>query len=387
MTRAVPRRLFILVSSLVLIEVMFYSVLSPLLPYYVRHLHESKAAAGILTASYAIGALVSAIPAGLIVGRVGARRGAVSGMFLLGATCLAFGFADSIYALDAARFVQGVASSFIWTGGLTWLVVESSAERRGEVVGGVLGIAIAGSALGPVVGAIAELAGPKLAFSCLAGAIITLALVALAAPQPPVGERHPARELLRAVGRDRRMLAGMWFTTLGALMFGVLSVLGPLQLSALGAGTLGIAATFFVSSVLEAFASPVIGRASDRRGSMPVVRLSLASASLAALLLALPQTLWLFAPAILVAALCFGAAWVPASSLLSKGAEARGIDLSIAYALWNMAWAAGQTVGAGLGARIAQATSDAVPYVLLSALSLATLVVITRRRSRISGAA
>ena len=294
-TRAVPRRLFILVSSLVLIEVMFYSVLSPLLPYYVRHLHESKAAAGVLTASYAIGALVSAIPAGLIVGRVGARRGAVSGMFLLGATCLAFGFADSIYALDAARFVQGVASSFIWTGGLTWLVVESSSERRGEVVGSVLGIAIAGSALGPVVGAIAELAGPKLAFSCLAAAIITLALVALAAPQPPVGERHPARELLRAVGRDRRMLAGMWFTTLGALMFGVLSVLGPLQLSALGAGTLGIAATFFVSSVLEAIASPVIGRASDRRGPMPVVRLSLASASLAALLLPLPQTLWLFA--------------------------------------------------------------------------------------------
>ena len=164
---------------------MFYSVLSPLLPYYVRHLHESKAGAGVLTASYAIGTLVTAIPAGLVVGRIGARRGTLAGMFLLGATCLAFGFADSIYALDAARFIQGIAGSFIWTGGLSWLIVESSGERRGEVVGGVLGIAIAGSALGPVVGSIAELAGPKLAFSCLTAVILALGVVALAEAEPP----------------------------------------------------------------------------------------------------------------------------------------------------------------------------------------------------------
>jgi MFS family permease len=379
MTQAVPRRLFILVSSVVLIEVMFYSVLSPLLPYYVHHLHESKAAAGILTASYAIGALLTAIPAGLVVGRVGARRATATGLFLLGATCLAFGFADSPSTLDTARFIQGAASSFIWTGGLSWLVVESSAERRGEIIGSVLGIAIAGSALGPVVGSIAELAGPKPAFACLTAVIFTLGLVTLAAPQPPMGRPHPVRELLRVVRTSRPMLAGMWFTTIGALLFGVLSVLGPLHLSALGAGSLGIAATFFVSSVLEAFASPLIGRASDRRGPMPVVRLALSAASVAALLLPLPQTVWLFAPTILLAALCFGGVWVPASSLLSSAAEARGIDLGIPYALWNMAWATGQTVGAGLGARVAQVTSDAVPYLLLSALCLATVTVITLR--------
>jgi MFS family permease len=376
---AAPRRLFILVSSLVLIEVLFYSVLSPLLPYYVHHLHESKAAAGILTASYAIGALVTSIPAGLIVGRIGARRGVVTGMFLLGVTCLAFGFADSIYSLDVARFVQGIASAFIWTGGLAWVAVESPPERRGEVVGGVLGVAIAGSALGPVVGSIAELAGPKPAFTCLAAVIIAFGVLALAQPKPPVGELHSARALLRAVGSDRRMLAGMWFTTIGALLFGVLSVLGPLRLSALGAGTLGIGATFFVSSVLEALASPVIGRASDRRGPMSIVRAALGSASVAAVLLTLPQSVWLFAPAVLVAALCFGAVWVPASSLLSSGAEARGIDLAIPFALWNMAWAAGQTVGAAVGARVAEATSDAVPYLILSGVCLATVAVIRQR--------
>ena len=112
---------------------------------------------------------------------------------------------------------------------------------------------------------------------------------------------------------------------------------------------------------------------------MSIVRAALGSASLAALLLTLPQSVWLFAPAVLVAALCFGAVWVPASSLLSSGAEARGIDLAIPFALWNMAWAAGQTVGAALGARVAEATSDAVPYLILSGVCLATVAVIRQR--------
>ena len=50
------------------------------------------------------------------------------------------------------------------------------------------------------------------------------------------------------------MLAGMvWFTTLAALLFGTLErPQAAAPTGALGAGALGIAATFFVSSVLEA---------------------------------------------------------------------------------------------------------------------------------------
>ena len=44
----------------------------------------------------------------------------------------------------------------------------------------------------------------------------------------------------------------------------------------------------------------------------------------------------------------------------------------IAFALWNLAWGAGQAVGAAGGAGLAQATSDAVPYLLLAAACLLT---------------
>jgi MFS family permease len=374
------RRLFVLVSSLVLVETMFYSVLSPLLPHYAHALHMSKAGAGLLTASYPIGALVSAIPAGLVVARLGSRRSAIAGMLLLVITCAAFGFARSAATLDSARIVQGVAASLIWTGGLAWLIAEHPPDRRGELVGAVLGVAIGGTMLGPVVGSIAELTTTKVTFSILAGVILAIGLTALPWREPPVGRPQRLGELARAIGRDRRMLGGIWFTALSSALFGVLSVLGPLRLSALGAGTVGIGATFLVSAGFEGSASPMIGRASDRRGPWPLIRLTLAGSSLTALLLPVPHTLWLFVPTLILAALSFGGAWVPASALLSAGADERGLDQGIAFALWNMAWAASQTFGSAVGSRLAEATSDAVPYLALSGLCLLSLLVVARRR-------
>ena len=82
-TAGVDRRLFALVGALVLVETMFYSVLAPLLPYYVEHLGLTKAAAGTLSAFYAFGAIAFAVPAGFLVARIGARRTVLTGVALL----------------------------------------------------------------------------------------------------------------------------------------------------------------------------------------------------------------------------------------------------------------------------------------------------------------
>ncbi len=172
------------------------------------------------------------------------------------------------------------------------------------------------------------------------------------------------------------MPAGMWFTAISGALFGVLSVLGPLRLSALGAGTLLVGGTFFVGAIAEGLASPFIGRVSDRRGPLFVIRFTFAASALVALLLPVPHTAWLLALAIMLAILSFGTAWVPASALLSSGADAQGLDQGIAYAMWNFAWAAGQIVGAAAGSRLAAATSDAVPYILVSGVCFATTLLL-----------
>ena len=59
--------------------------------------------------------------------------------------------------------------------------------------------------------------------------------------------------------------------------------------------------------------------------------------------------------------------------MLTHAAEDRGLDYGYAFALINLAWAPGQSGGAAVGGLVAEATSDAVPYLTLSALALLTL--------------
>jgi len=99
------RRLLLLGSTVVFLDVAFYTAITPLLPGYVDDLGLSKAAAGVLSAAYAAGTLIAALPAGLIAVRFGARRALLAGLLLLGLASLAFGFGHRVAVLDGARFV------------------------------------------------------------------------------------------------------------------------------------------------------------------------------------------------------------------------------------------------------------------------------------------
>src|SRR4051794_41500713 len=103
------RRLLIIGSAVVFLDVVFYAAITPLLPGYVEDLGLSKTSAGVLSAAYAGGTLVASLPAGFMAARLGPRRTLIAGLALLGAASLAFGFGQHIVLLDLARFVQGVA--------------------------------------------------------------------------------------------------------------------------------------------------------------------------------------------------------------------------------------------------------------------------------------
>ncbi len=370
----VDRRLFALVGSLVLVETMFYSVLAPLLPYYVEHLGLTKTAAGTLSAFYAFGAIAFAVPAGFLVARIGARRTVLTGVALLAVSSVAFGFARELVVLDAARFVQGVGGSCLWAAGLTWLVSSAPEERRGTVIGSAVGIGIGGALLGPVLGGAATLTSPELVFTMIAALIAGLGLLALTTPAPPPGHPDTIADLLTAAREEPRLRAGILFTFLPSVLFGVFEVLAPLRLSFLGASTAAIAAIFLVCTVAEAAMSPLVGRLADRRGAFPVARLGLAACAVMAILLPLPGSLVPYAIALVAACVAFGWPWVPASAMLSAGAAYYELGQGVAFGLWNLAWGGGQAIGSAGGAGLAEASSDAVPYLLLGGLCALTLV-------------
>ena len=276
--RASTRGLFVLVGALVLVEVMFYSALAPLLPYYSRHLHLSKG--GVGPADRVIRDRHAGFRAAARRARRPHRRQAGDGLgvrCLLAAASLVFGISHSVAVLDTTRFVQGIAGIGVWIASLTWLVGVMPVERRGETVGAVLGIGIGGALLGPVIGSAAVLTEPRIVFGVLALVILALAAWAMITPEPADADAAPVRGVVRAASRDRRLLGGMWFTALPAVLLGILDVLAPLRLSGLGAGAVAVGAVFLMSAVLEATASPIFGRLSDRIGPLPLIRIGLAA--------------------------------------------------------------------------------------------------------------
>jgi MFS family permease len=367
-----------MVAAIVFVDTMFYAAIAPLLPYYSHHFHLQKSQSGVLTASYAAGTLIGSIPAGWLAARFGVRATIVTGLALMVLSSVVFAFGTNIALLDIARFVQGVGGAASWAAGLAWLIDRAPDDRRAEMIGAALSAAIGGALLGPVVGTAASQTSPKLVFSVVAGLGVGLLFWTLTerAP-PPSGATH-----LQAFGpalRDRRVVTGMWLTTLGALLYGTLAVLSPLRLSHLGASNVTVGAAFLVGAALAALASPLIGRVSDRRGWRLPVLVGLFGAAVWAVLLPLPESVVPLFALVVVADGIFGISYPPAGALISDGAEHAGLGLAYGFGLFNLAWALGQVIGGAGSAGLAQATSDTIPYSLLAVLCVITGVLVVRR--------
>ena len=372
------RRLLLLVASIVFVDTMFFAALTPLLPHYAADLGLDKAGVGVLQAAYPLGAFAGAIPSGVVAARAGPKPTVLVGLVFVAATTVAFGFAEEPWQLVAARFSQGLASAFSWTGALAWLVAAAPAGRRGALIGSAFAAAVGGALFGPVLGGAASVVGPRAAFAVVG--IASLALAAWAAATEAPRRRaapQPLSTLVRAFG-DRRVVLAFWFVVLPALLFGALGVLAPLRLAELGFGALAIGATFLVSAALEAANNFLLGRVSDRVGPLAPIRAGLVASALVAALLPWPGNRFVLALLVVCAGLAFGTFFTPGMTLLTHAAEERGLDYGYAFALVNLAWAPGQSAGAAFGGSVAEATRDAVPYLALSGVCVLTLAALWR---------
>jgi MFS family permease len=373
------RRLLLLASAVVFVDTAFYAAITPLLPHYVDELGISKSAAGILSAAYPAGTFLGSLPGGWLAARAGVRPTTLLGLSIMGVSSVAFAFGTSVVVLDVARFVQGVGGAMTWAGAFGWLIGESPRERRGELIGSAMGAAIVGSLFGPVLGALADAVGPEPVFSGVGvvavGLIVWTLRTPARRPAPP-----PRLAMLLEALRDRSVQLGIWLMCVPGLLFGTLNVLAPLRMDALGASAAVIAGCFLVAAGLEAIVAPVVGRISDRRGRRAPIRAGLVAGAVVMALLPWPSAAWQLGVLIVLAAPAIGIIWSPAIATLSDGAERHGIEQAIAFAFVNVAWAFGQTAGAAGSARLAEASTDRVPYLLLAAACAVTFTALRPAR-------
>jgi MFS family permease len=355
------RRLLVFVSVVVAVDTLFFTAMTPLLPHFADKYDLSKAGAGVFISTYAAGALIGAIPAGLATTRLGPKRTVLAGLVLMTAASLGFALAGNVWALGASRLFQGIGSSFSWAGGLAWVIAAAPRERRGALLGTAMGAAVFGALLGPVVGALAGIVGTRPAFLgvTVAGAV----LVGWAAATPGVApERQTLRAGLLAV-RERSLLAGLWLIMLPALLFGVLIVLVPLQLNGQGWGT---------TTAVETVLNPLLGRLTDRQGLMRPVRAALLGSVVVSVALAWARQPALIALLVVASGIAYGSFYTPGMALISHGAEAAGVAQGLAFGLMNACWGVGALIGPAAGGALAGAAGDTIPYLILAGLCLAT---------------
>lgn len=371
------RRLLILASAMVFLDIAFMSAIAPLLPSYVDDLGLSKAQAGILSASYAAGTLVAALPAGYVAGRIGPRRTVIAGLALIGGASVVFGLVDDFYALVAARLVQGGAGALVWSGALTWIVTSAPEEKRGSLIGTVLGIAITGALLGPALGAAAGAIGTGPAFSAILVIAVVLIFFSWGVPDNSTPDRQPLGDVFRTM-ISRPVLDASLFVIAPSVMFGAVDVIVPLRINALGGGHIVIAASFIGGAALEAVLAPIAGRTSDRIGRRAPYALGLAICAVSMVVVAVAGSLAGVIAGLILASLGSGLCFAPAMTVVADIAEDSELHQGYAAGLSNIGWAAGQVLGGIGGGVVAEFTGNAATGIAIG-VALALVVIYALR--------
>lgn len=183
-----------------LISAIGYGAVGPVLALQARHLGASVSTAALVVALMPLGMLLTSLPAGAVVARIGERRmlvvaGLVDALAMLGAA-----FAPTPWLLAVAAFVSGTA----WTafliarqGYLILAVPMSLRARAMSLLGGTFRV---GVLVGPLLGAVLIRWQGLYAVFLLAAAT-SLAAGLLAAVVPDLGEAE--RLLAASEGRLR----------------------------------------------------------------------------------------------------------------------------------------------------------------------------------------
>jgi MFS family permease len=232
-----------------------------------------------------------------------------------------------------------------------------------------------------VLGTLAVGIGTELVFSLVGAVSLGLAAWTLGHSEPPPAESGGNRTPVRALLANPRIMLGSWLILLEACTIGATGTLLPLRLSRFGASGVAIGVIFLLTALASTLLATPIGRLVDRRGAGVPLYAGLTMTAVLLALLPLPQSALLLG---VVSVVALGgpltAYTIPAMSVITESAERAGIALAVATMALNLAWATGETIGAPAAASLSQATSDAVPLLLLAAIMVLTLIPVRRAR-------
>jgi multidrug resistance protein len=321
---ATVRQLSVLMAT-VFADMVGFSMVLPLLPFYATELGARPWQVGALVASYAFAALVTAPLWGRTSDRYGRRPMILAGLVASGIAYAIFGLAESLWLLFASRLVQGAGSGGI-TGVVQAYVADSVAPaERSKALGWVTAATSAGVMFGPALGSFAARFSQEAPGFLAAGLCLLNVLFAWRWLPEPAREDHghqPRKRLRRSFFEVLRhpmapVSALIWLYAIGMLAFmGMNGVLALFLKDVFGVtkGTIGYFYVY-VGGVGLVMRALLLGPAVRRFGELGVVRLGALSLMLG--LIAIPLAGGFAAPPLTrFAVLALVALFVPVGTAL-----------------------------------------------------------------------
>jgi predicted MFS family arabinose efflux permease len=377
------RRLLVLIYALIFVDEMALLSLVPLVPSYRDALHLSGFESGLLLSSASLAIVIGSIPGGLAGDRLGSRRMTLLAGCLLAASCLGQGLAPNLWTLIAARLLFGLASSVIWSAGLSWL--SDSAGDRPGALGAVMAVAGVGGMVGPVfAGVLADRldrGAPFLALSAMA-LVLVAALAAADRGSERRHEQHRLSQIMGLVSRDALIGGALAMMVLGGFSDGVVNLVGPAQLSDAGRSASWIGVVLSLAAGLFIVFSAVVARAGHAAVTLTV---GAACTALSALVLGpvlASGAALMVASMLLLRSAPLGAMYAITFPLGARGARRSGIGAGAVNGLLGFAWGGASFAGAIVAGSGVEAAGARAVYALLAGcciLASAALVVLRRR--------
>jgi MFS family permease len=249
-----------------------FGAIAPVIVLSAIDLGVSPAGAAVIAALLGIGHIVGALPAGVLIARVGERRTMLAATGLALPALLICVVARDVYLFGTAVVLLGLTGAGWGVARHAYLTEAVRPDLRARAMSTLGGLGRVGTFAGPLLGSVAiralGLAGAYIVALALIG--VATALVAFLPPVPhdrpdPVGAARPA---LWAVIRDHRrtlLTLGSGALLVGALRASRQTIL-PLWGVALGLDPATIGLVYAASGAVDMLLFYPAGRLMDRRG-------------------------------------------------------------------------------------------------------------------------
>ncbi|MBM7716090.1 multidrug resistance protein [Bacillus thermophilus] len=374
------------VVIILFLDMLLYSVIIPLTPYYEETFAASPTMIGVLFSSYSITLLITTTYFGKLTDRIGRKKPIVGGLIGLSLSTILFSNPIQFEVLIIARALQGIAAAATWTAALSLLADLFVKKERAVAMGLAMTSLSAGTLLGaPVGGLLIEVGSYQTPFYTISAILIVVVILAAIylkeAKRSNVQEPKKITELLK----QRPVI---WILTIMFISEGTLTMLEPIlpmYLSSTFSGnSLFIGLMFGVLTLAYGVMAPISGLLINKYTPSRVVLFGLLLVGVFLPFIVFAKSGLQMVIALLLVGASMGLAVSPTLTMLGNTqGESEQNSYGALYGLFNIFFAVSAIVGPFLGGVLADAFTSKITILIASgAVFISTLgLALLRKKS------